>query len=92
MIVLGYKKFNSKDGSRSFCQLFYSDSFTDKDIKYSDCGGSHCAMMWIPDKLHSKVSVDCVGKKLLPSFDFVGGKAYLTDISFKQNRKVVIIC
>ena len=83
MVVLGYKKFNSKDGSRSFCQLFYSDDFTEKDVKYSVCGGSHCGMMWIPDNLHSKISDACIGKKLFPSFDFVGGKAYLTDINFK---------
>ena len=83
MVVLGYKKFNSKDGSRTYCQLFYSGRFSDKDTNYSDCCGSQSGMMWIPAKLQSKVSSGCVGKTLLPSFDLVGGKAYLTDINFK---------
>ena len=77
-ILLGVKKFTSKDG-RNFCILETSVPFSDREVQ-NGCRGSRVEEVFLPDELHAKSDALTVGGQIAFDYQVVSGRAYVDDV------------
>lgn len=79
--ILGYRKFNSKDG-KPFCILQVHSPFSDREIQYGACGNK-VEELWLPPELHTLINPQCIGKAAQLSYTVNGRNAYVCGLTIK---------
>lgn len=68
--LLGYKKFNSKDG-KEMCVANICTEYSSDDIERG-CVGSSCEEIFVPASYISDLTPACISKEIIVSYQKVG--------------------
>ena len=81
MILVGKKKFKSKDGKINYCQLYAMGECNSYDLRYSlDVQGNMPETIWVTETLYDKINVKDFGKNISLITEFVNGRNNVIDI------------
>lgn len=83
-VLLGVKKFSSsKSGTqKDYEVIVVSSPFNARSVE-NGCFGSDVTEMFLPEKLHGRLTSDNIGHEIVLDYEITGTKAYLTGFSIK---------
>ena len=82
-ILLGVKKFNSKDGTRYEIMTLASDPSDDEALNGSF--GKLTEEIFVPAQMHNRLSMDDLGREILLDYEVSRGRARLTGFQVKRD-------
>lgn len=81
MVLVGKKKFKSKDGKVVYCQLYATRPVSDFDLRYSlDCDGSMLETVWVSEQVYDKIIAKDFGKNMALVTEYVNGRNTVVDV------------
>lgn len=77
-IVIGYRKFKSKNGVNC-CIVGFVTAFNDRDLRFGAKGYKY-QEQFVPDSYHDLFNADVIGKNIRVNYEINGERAYVKSI------------
>ena len=78
--LVGYKRFNSKDGKKRYCVAEVVSEFSKHEISTGSVG-SKAEEVFLPEDKVDYLNPSHIGKEIKFEYELSGGRAYIVDVS-----------
>lgn len=78
--LVGYKRFNSKDGKKRYCVAEIVSEFSQREASNGSVG-SKAEEVFLPEDKVDYLNPSHIGKEIKFDYELTGGRAYIVDVS-----------